>query len=333
MILVTGGAGYIGSILTRALCETGADVLVIDDLSTGVRSSVDPRAEFIVGDINDSKFLEVTLQNRPIESVYHLAAKIQVEESVRLPELYFRVNTEGTRTLAEVVRKLFPNLESFLLSSTASVYGDPVTQNGKSKALVENQKCSPANPYGASKLKAEGVLREIFKDTSTQVILLRYFNVAGASEDLKFGQSGPYSTHLIRNAAKAALGLIPNLKVFGTDYPTMDGTCERDYIHVEDLVDLHIRITTAIRANKSAENIHTVNCGYGKSSSVLAVIQAMEDACGHRLKVEHAPRRAGDSAQVWADTTTLKNILDWSPKFNDLVTMCRSAYLWEKKIS
>jgi UDP-glucose 4-epimerase len=322
-ILVTGGAGYIGSHMVLELVDAGEEVVVLDNLSTGHRWAVGNDVPFIVGDTGDQQLLDRLIGEYSIESIIHFAAAIVVPDSLRDPLTYYRNNTANSRTLIE--RAVKAGVCHFIFSSTAAVYGNPA-----SNPVSETAPTLPISPYGRSKLMTEIMLRDASQAHGLAHVILRYFNVAGADPNGRAGQSTPGATHLIKVAAETALGRRPLLKVFGTDYPTPDGTCIRDYIHVSDLVRAH---SHALRHLRSGGPSLTLNCGYGHGYSVREVIATVKQASGVNFKVENAPRRPGDPAQLVAATEKIHRVLDWKPQFDQLSTIVAHALAWERVLS
>lgn len=321
-VLVTGGAGYIGSHMTLSLLEQGEEVCVLDNLSNGVRSLVPEPAHFFQGNINDRNLVQWILADHEIDSVFHFAGSTVVPESVEDPLLYYENNTANTRHLLEsCVRS---GVKNFIFSSTAAVYG--ATQD---ETISEDAVKSPANPYGRSKLMTEWMLQDTARATGLRYVVLRYFNVAGADPLGRTGQSTPVATHLIKRACQAALGRLSYLSIFGVDYDTRDGTGVRDYIHVSDLVAAHGLALAHLRAGGESG---VFNCGYGRGFSVREVIGAVEDAAGHPLAVRELPRRAGDPPTVVADPTRIKTELGWTPKHDALAEIIRDALAWERRL-
>lgn len=324
-VLVTGGAGYIGSHAVPALLEAGRDVLVLDDLSTGRREAVPQGVEFVHGDVGDEGLVQVVLEGgRSIDAVMHFAAFIEVEESVREPIKYYSNNVE--KSLALIRACLRAGIESFVFSSSAAVYGfqehSPVT---------EQTRASPTNPYGMSKLMTEWMLRDAAAaNESFNYIILRYFNVAGADPLQRAGASAPDATHLIRVACQAALGIRDGIDVYGNDYPTRDGTCVRDFIHVSDIASAHVAaLDHLLRGGESM----VLNCGYGSGYSVKEVLDTVDRVAGVRLKRRDAPRRPGDVAELVADATLIRERLNWRPRHQDLDTIIGSALAWERRLA
>ena len=321
-VLVTGGAGYIGGHMVLALLDAGEKVVVLDDLSTGFRAAVKPPAKLIVGDVGDVALVDDILASREIDAIAHFAAKIVVPESIGDPLRYYLNNTAKARNLLECAVR--GKIKHFIFSSTAAVYGEPpVTPVDETVPLV------PINPYGRSKLMAEWMLEDAAKAHDLKFAILRYFNVAGADPKGRLGQSTPNATHLIKVAVQAALGLRPGLEVFGTDYPTRDGTCIRDYIQVSDLVAAHLMALDHLR--KGGESL-ICNCGYGRGVSVFEVVDAVKQVSGADFKVRISGRRPGDPASLVACAKRIKAVLGWTPKYDDLPTIVRQALDWERRL-
>jgi UDP-glucose 4-epimerase len=321
-ILVTGGAGYIGSQMVRELADAGESVVVLDNLSTGHRWAVADSVPIIVGETGDQPLVMELIREHEIEAIIHFAASIVVPDSVRDPLSYYRNNTANSRSLIECAIK--NGVDKFIFSSTAAVYGNP-----SSSPIAEAAPTLPISPYGWSKLMTEIMLRDASAAHGLTYVILRYFNVAGADPDCRTGQSSPNATHLIKVAAETALGLRPKLEVFGTDYPTPDGTCIRDYIHVADLARAH---SDALRHIRSGGTSLTLNCGYGHGFSVLDVIETVKRVSGVDFDVEYAPRRPGDPAQLVASSEKARATLAWKPRFDDLSTIVTHALAWEKAL-
>ena len=321
-VLVTGGAGYIGSHMVLELVDSGEDVVVLDNLSTGRRWAVAEQATVIVGDTGDQPLLDQVIRKYGIDSIIHFAAAIVVPDSIRDPLVYYKNNTANSRTLIECAVK--GGVRNFIFSSTAAVYGSPDIS-----PVRETAPTFPISPYGWSKLMTETMLRDASYAYGLAHVILRYFNVAGADPDGRAGQSTPGATHLIKVAAETALGQRPVLKLFGTDYPTPDGTCIRDYIHVSDLVRAH---SNALRHLRSGAPSLTLNCGYGQGFSVREVIEAVKEVSGVDFKVENAPRRPGDPAQLVAATEKIRDTLSWQPRFDELSTIVTHALAWERAL-
>jgi len=321
-ILVTGGAGYIGSHMVIELVEHGHDVVVLDNLVTGFREAVNPAAKFIEGDVSDDATLDPVFSENSIDAVIHFAGSIVVPESVTNPLKYYGNNTAASRTLIEACVR--HGVKKFIFSSTAAVYGDPeVVPIGEDAAL------DPVSPYGTSKWMTELMLRDVAAAHDFSYIALRYFNVAGADPEGRTGQSTANATHLIKVACQAALGRRSHLSVFGNDYDTPDGTGLRDYIHVSDLAAAH-RLALGW-LDKGGES-GVMNCGYGHGFSVLEVIESVKRVTGVDFMVKMEPRRAGDSPKVVAKVDKIRASLGWDAKYDDLDTIVAHAYAWEKNL-
>ena len=326
MILVTGGAGYIGSIMVDKLIKKGQTVLVLDNLSTGSKKLIHPKANFILADLLDFKKIESILRNNKIETIFHFAAKISVEESVQKPDLYFETNYKSSENLFQLAIKNCDNLKNIIFSSTAAIYGLPNTLPVK-----EDFVATPINPYGQSKLMAENSLINLTKRSNIKVGILRYFNVAGATTDLKYGQLSVDSGHLLKRLAQVTTGSRPHIDVYGVDYPTKDGSGERDYIHVEDLVDIHYEVLNYLI--NTDNQLSVFNCGYGHSYSVFDMIKAMETVSGKKIAYQIKPKRIGDPPSIYADCTKLNNSIKWNPKFDNIHQICESVFNWEKALN
>jgi UDP-glucose 4-epimerase len=322
-VLVTGGAGYIGSHMVLALVDAGEQVVVIDDLSTGIRNAVHPKARLIVGDVADAALVLRTLAEHKISEVIHFAAKIVVPDSVADPLGYYLANTVKSRTLLAAV--INAGVTRFVFSSTAAVYGMPGNE-----PVSEDAPTVPISPYGSSKLMTEWMLRDAAAAHGLRYVALRYFNVAGADPSGRSGQSTPKATHLIKVACEAAIGRRKSMEVFGTDYPTPDGTCVRDYIHVTDLVAAHL---DALRHLRDGGVSLTLNCGYGRGLSVLEVIDAVKRASGADFPVTMSPRRPGDPPAIVARADRIRKALGWTPRYDDLPTIVSHALAWERKLA
>lgn len=321
-VLVTGGAGYIGSHMVLALTDAGENVTVLDNLSTGVRTAVDARAELVEGDIGDAELVRDTIQRKKITDVVHFAGSIVVPESVADPLKYYSNNTAKTRTLIECCVK--ENVPRFVFSSTAAVYGSP-----EKVPVTEDVPLAPMSPYGRSKLMSEWMLQDVAAAHELTYVVLRYFNVAGADPAGRSGQSSKDATHLIKVAVQAALGIRDHMKIFGDDYATPDGTGVRDYIHVSDLISAH---EAAVKYLRSGGESLIANCGYGHGSSVKQVIEAVERVAGKKIDARLDARRAGDPAEIVADASLARETLDWTPKHDDLDEIVRHAFDWESKL-
>ena len=322
-ILVTGGAGYIGSHVVKALGEKGYDLLVYDNLSTGHRDLV-LYGELVVGDLADLDLLERVLSDFKPHAVMHFAASIQVFESVQHPMKYYKNNAVNTINLIELLIR--NGVSSFVFSSTAAVYGLPET----SRPVKEDAPLAPINPYGWTKLIAERLLQDVSSaNDDFRYVSLRYFNVAGTDPGGKIGQRYPEATHLITRCLKAAKGLLKSLPIYGTDYPTPDGTCIRDYIHVNDLANAHsVALEYLLDGGKS----DIFNCGYGYGSSVREVVRKTKDVTGVDFPVADEKRRPGDPPYLIADPAKLKERLSWRTKHDDLSFIIKTAWQWEKNL-
>jgi len=321
-VLVTGGAGYIGSHMVLALADAGEDVTVLDNLSTGLRTAVDARAELVEGDIGDAELVRSTINRKNITDVVHFAGSIVVPESVADPLKYYANNTAKTRSLIECC--VTENVPRFVFSSTAAVYGSP-----EQVPVTEDVQLNPMSPYGRSKLMSEWMLQDASAAHELNYVVLRYFNVAGADPAGRSGQSTKDATHLIKVAVQAALGIRDHMKIFGDDYATMDGTGVRDYIHVSDLISAH---EAAVKYLRSGGDSLTANCGYGHGSSVKQVIEAVERVAGKKIDARLDARRAGDPAEIVADADLAQRVLGWKPEHDDLDEIVRDAYRWESKL-
>jgi UDP-glucose 4-epimerase len=320
-ILVTGGAGYIGSHVVNALGENGHDVIVFDNLSTGHDWAV-LYGKLEVGNLEDSYHLYDLINTFRPDAVMHFAASIQVDESVREPLKYYRNNVANTLNLLDAMDR--NGIRNFIYSSSAAVYGTP-----DKLLLDESVPLHPINPYGASKAMIETVLGDIARTSDLRYIALRYFNVAGADPEARIGQAYLDATHLITRALKTALGDFNKLSIFGTDYPTPDGTCIRDYIHIVDLANAHLLVLDYLMETKKSD---VMNCGYGRGFSVREVVAAAKKVTGINFTVEEAPRRAGDPPQLVADSTKLRGMTGWQPLYDDLEFIIRTAWEWELKL-
>jgi UDP-glucose 4-epimerase len=323
-ILVTGGAGYIGSHTTNQLLAAGHEVVVFDNLSTGFRDAVSERARFVLGDVRDSETVSKVMIENDIEAVVHFAAKLIVSESIHQPIEYYENNTLGVLSLMKVCR--VANIKKVVFSSTAAVYGDSVAEG----LVEENSPIAPLNPYGTSKFMSEEILRDCDRAYGIRSVILRYFNVAGASLDGKNGQRTKNATHLIKVASETAVGKRLSMDVYGTDYPTHDGTCIRDYIHVEDLAELHVLGLAYLEAGGKTD---VFNCGYGKGFSVREVVETVKRVSLSDFRIHEKTRRDGDAASLVASCRHVTDVFSWIPKHNSLEVVCRSAVNWEKKLT
>jgi UDP-glucose 4-epimerase len=317
-ILVTGGAGYIGGTLTRLLLAEGHAVTVYDNLCHSKRLAVAAKADFVEGDVADRTLLEKTLSQGRFDGVMHFAALIEAGESMKRPEIYFRNNTAASLTLLEAM--LATGHDRLVFSSTAACYGEPETT-----PILEDAKLQPTNPYGESKLLVEQMLRWMNVSHGFKYASLRYFNVAGAIEG--YGEAHEPESHLIPLILDVALGRRANIKVFGRDYPTKDGTCVRDYIHVRDLAEAHL---LALRALSDVRSRLIYNIGNGQGFTVLEVIESVRRVTGKPIAVEECPRRPGDPAVLVASSEKIKAELGWNPKFAELDQIIGSAWKWHQ---
>jgi UDP-glucose 4-epimerase len=320
-ILVTGGAGYIGSHTVRQLVERGERVVVLDNLSTGYRSAV-LGAPLVVGDTGDRDFVARVLDEHHVDTVLHFAAHTIVPESVSDPLKYYRNNTCATRNLLEQCDAA--GVRRFVFSSTAAVYGIPAEGLAR-----EDSPTAPINPYGTSKLMSEWMLRDLAAASQLRYVALRYFNVAGSDPGGRLGHTAPTATLLVKVACQHAAGVRPGLQIFGTDYPTPDGTGVRDYIHVEDLASAHLRALDYLRDGGAST---TLNCGYGHGFSVREVLRMVEQVSGKPLVVEESPRRAGDPPSLVAQAERIRTVLGWTPRLDDLETIVRTQLEWEYRL-
>jgi UDP-glucose 4-epimerase len=321
-LLVTGGAGYIGSQMVHELVDAGERVVVLDDLSTGFHWAVPEGAPLVIGETGDQALVARLIRDHEVDSIIHFAASIVVPDSVRDPLGYYRNNTVNSRALIEsAVRN---GIRHFVFSSTAAVYGNPAAV-----PIGEDAPTLPISPYGWSKLMTEIMLRDASRAHRMGHVILRYFNVAGADPQGRTGQSSAAATHLIKVAAETALGLRPKLEIFGTDYPTPDGTCIRDYIHVSDLADAH---KLALHYLRSGGIPLTLNCGYGHGFSVREVIETVKRVSTIDFKIENAPRREGDPARIVAASERIRDALGWQPRYDDLPTIVAHALAWERQL-
>lgn len=321
-VLVTGGAGYIGSHTVLALAEAGEDVVVIDDLSTGFSAYLPEGVPLFIGDAGDENLLEGVIAQHNIESIIHFAGSVVVPDSMRDPLGYYRNNFMTARNLLNVAVKR--GINRFIFSSTAAVYGNP-----DQVPVPEHAPTRPLSPYGSSKLMTEIMLHDVASAYGMRYVTLRYFNVAGADPQARIGLATAGATHLLKIAVEAATGQRAKIDVFGTDYPTQDGSCIRDFIHVTDLSQAH-RSALAYLRNGGAST--TLNCGYGRGYSVLETIDAVRRVSGRSFAVQYAPRRPGDIMTMVADTSRIRGLLDWKPQYDDLETIAAHALAWEDKL-
>jgi UDP-glucose 4-epimerase len=321
-VLVTGGAGYIGSHLVLDLVDRGEKVVVLDNLSTGFDWAVPDGLPLFVGETGDQSLVSAIIRAHHVKSIVHFAASIVVPDSVADPLAYYLNNTVNSRALIETAVK--GGVRNIIFSSTAAVYGTPDRM-----PISEDDRMNPESPYGMSKLMTETMLRHASQAHGFSYVILRYFNVAGADPKLRAGQSSARATHLIKIAAEAASGKRDGMCVYGTDYPTVDGTCVRDYVHVSDLARAHSSALDFLRAGGANG---TFNCGYGRGFSVFEVIDMVKRVSGKDFPVTIAPRRAGDPAGLVADNSRIRSTLNWSPQYDDLEVIVRHALDWEEKL-
>jgi UDP-glucose 4-epimerase len=320
-ILVTGGAGYIGSHTLLQLVARGEQVVVLDDLSTGFRQAVQG-AQLVVGNVGDRALVDRILAEHRVDTIIHFAAHTIVPESVSNPLKYYGNNTCATRALLEAASQA--GVRHFVFSSTAAVYGIPA--NGQAS---EETATAPINPYGTSKLMSEWMLRDVCAASAMRHVALRYFNVAGSDTQGRIGQSTRAATLLVKVACEAAVGKRGHLSVFGTDFPTPDGTGVRDYIHVEDLATAHVNALNYLRdGGKSL----IANCGYGHGYSVREVVSSVEKIAGLKLEVREEPRRAGDPPALIARADKVRQVLGWTPRLDDIDVIVRSSLEWERRL-
>jgi UDP-glucose 4-epimerase len=322
-VLVTGGAGYIGSHMVLALADRGERVVVADNLSTGFPWALPPNVALRGGDVGDPAFMRAVIEEFDVTEIAHFAAKIVVPESVDNPLLYYGNNTAKSRTLIETA--IGAGVKRFIFSSTAAVYG-----NVGGEPVSESAPANPVSPYGRSKLITEWMLEDCARAHDFRFIALRYFNVAGADPLGRSGQSTPNATHLIKVAVQTALGQRPEMNIFGTDYETPDGSCIRDYIHVTDLASAHV---DALRHLREGGESMILNCGYGRGFSVIEVVDVVRKVTGIAFKANHVARRPGDPASIIANSDRIRAVLGWKPRHDDLDEIVRQAYLWENKLA
>jgi len=321
-ILVTGGAGYIGSHVVRQLGEAGERIVILDNLCTGFEEAI-LYGDLIIGDTGDQELVTRILVDYSVDTIIHFAAHTIVPESVSDPLKYYGNNTCSSRSLMQCASQA--GVKYFIFSSTAAVYGMPEVQ-----PVTESTELDPINAYGTSKLMTEWMLRDLSQATDMRHVALRYFNVAGCDPEGRIGQSTPNATLLTKVACEAAVGIRESVSIFGTDYPTPDGTGVRDYIHVEDLANAHILALKHLREGGESE---TLNCGYGHGYSVREVLDAVAKANGKPLNIIEQARRAGDPPKIIADSSRLQALFNWQPKFDDLDKIVVSALAWERKLA
>ncbi len=317
-VFVTGGAGYIGSHVVRQLAQAGHDIVVFDNLSTGYRWAV-TAGELVVGDLADESAVNDLFSAHRFEAVLHFAANIVVPESVANPLKYYSNNTRNTLNLLKAIER--HQVPYVVFSSTAAVYGMP-----EQTVLTEDLPLAPINPYGASKMMSERMIMDLAAASDLNYVILRYFNVAGANPDGLLGQATPEATHLIKVACECVTGQRDGMSVFGTDYGTRDGTCVRDYIHVEDLAKAHVMALDYMAGGGESK---VLNCGYGRGFTVREVIDVVKQQSGVDFPVAETERRAGDPEALMADNSRIKAVLGWTPDYDDLQTIVKTALAWE----
>ena len=323
-VLVTGGAGYIGSHMVLALLDAGhEEVVVLDDLSTGFDWALPPEVRLVVGDVADQALVAATIREHKVDALAHFAARIVVPDSVADPLGYYLANTVKTRALIETAVR--EGVRHVIFSSTAAVYGEP-----EIVPVPEDLMLAPINPYGRSKLMSEWMIADAAAAHGFSYVILRYFNVAGADPRGRSGQSSPNATHLIKVATQAALGRRSHLDVYGTDYPTPDGSCLRDYIQVSDLAEAHRVALDHLRGGGASM---TLNCGYGRGYSVLEVIDVVKRVSGKDFEVRLSPRRPGDPARIVAKADRIRDELGWRPRYDDLEGIVGQALAWEDALA
>ena len=323
-VMVTGGAGYIGSHAVLALLDAGYDVVVVDNLVTGFDWAVDPRATLVQANIEDDAAVRATIRDHHVRAIMHFAGSVVVPESVSDPLKYYRNNTAATRALLESA--VVEGVPHFIFSSTAATYGTPIKV-----PVQENDPTVPINPYGMSKLMTEAMLRDVAAAHPINYCALRYFNVAGADPQGRSGQSTVGATHLIKIAVEAATGKREAVSVFGTDFDTPDGTGVRDYIHVSDLAAAHVSALELLIAEPAKS--HTLNAGYNRGFSVNEVLDAVDRVTNLTIQRRYEGRRAGDPAALVADNGAILAALPWRPQRDDLETIVKDALAWERKLA
>lgn len=321
-VLVTGGAGYIGSHMVLALVEAGERVVVVDNLSTGFSSALPEGVPLFIGDAGDENLVEGVIASHQVDAIIHFAGSVIVPESMRDPLGYYRNNTMTTRSLLNAAVRC--GVRHFIFSSTAAVYGNP-----DQMPVPEEAPTRPLSPYGSSKLMTEIMLHDVATAHDLNFVVLRYFNVAGADPLARIGLATVGATHLLKIAVEAATGQRARIEVFGTDYPTPDGSCIRDFIHVSDLAQAHRAALAYLRGGGPSA---TLNCGYGRGYTVIETIEAVRRVSGRQFAVQYGPRRPGDIMTMIADTTRIRNTLDWTPQYDDLETIAAHALAWENKL-
>lgn len=321
-ILVTGGAGYLGSHAAQKIIASGHSVVIYDNLSSGFREAIPSNAEFIFGDVRDRLMLTRVMKDKRIDAVVHCAAKLLIPESVRYPLDYYENNTLGTLSVAQACVE--NGINKLVFASTGSLYGNA---NPPDRLISEEGRTEPLNPYAHSKLMSEQILQDFDKAYGLRTISLRFFNVSGAAADGSNGQRGKAASHVIHAAVKVACGKKEQMNIFGSDYPTPDGTCIRDYIHVEDLADL---ICRAIQSLEEGGISDILNCGYGQGYSVSEIVETIKKVSEVNFQVVKSARRTGDAVSTVADSAKVQSKWNWSPRYNNLELICLSAFKWER---
>jgi UDP-glucose 4-epimerase len=321
-VLVTGGAGYIGSHMVHALADAGEGVVVIDNLSTGFSAFLPQGVPLFIGDAADENLVEGVIAAHDVDAIIHFAGSVVVPDSIRDPLAYYRNNTMTTRSLLNSAVKC--GVKRFIFSSTAAVYGNP-----EFMPVTEEAPTRPLSPYGSSKLMSEIMLHDAAAAHAMNAVVLRYFNVAGADPRGRIGLATVGATHLLKIAVEAATGQRAKIDVFGTDYPTADGSCVRDFIHVSDLVQAHGAALSYLRSGGAST---TLNCGYGRGYSVLQTIEAVRRVSRRNFAVQYAPRRPGDIMTMIADISRIRATLDWIPQYDNLDIIAAHALAWEEKL-
>lgn len=321
-ILVTGGAGYIGSHVILNLLDSGYQVTVIDNLSVGYKRLIPDKVEFVKANINDTNKLNQLFKKKSFEALFHFAGFIKVEESIKYPEKYFINNTKNAAILFE--NCINNGLKNIIFSSSAAVYGNP-----NKKLIKEETDLNPLTPYGESKVQAENQLIQMQKKNQINYIILRYFNVAGADPKLRSGLVSKNPTHLIKIASEAVVGKRDSISIFGNNYNTPDGTAIRDYIHVSDLADIHVKSLEYLLEKKHST---IMNCGYGKGYSVKEVLDKMNKISKGKLKIKYEKRRPGDAVSLVSDVSKLMKTIKWTPNYNNLEVILKTAIKWEEKL-
>jgi UDP-glucose 4-epimerase len=321
-VLVTGGAGYIGGHMVLGLLDAGEEPIAIDNMSNGVPWAIPHGVRFVLGDSGDYETVARTIENHKVDAVIHFAARLITPQFYDDPLEYYHANTVKSRALLSAVQNL--GVKHFIFSSTAAVYGNPLIN-----PVPETAPLAPISAYGTSKLMTEMMLRDVAAVRDLKYVALRYFNVAGADPKGRYGQSSTKTTLLVQIAAQVALGIRPFIEIFGDDYPTIDGTCVRDYIHVTDLVDAHLM---ALRHLRGAGKNLIANCGYGRGYSVRQVLDMTERVTGRKFERRVGPRRCGDAVEVVAEANVIRAELGWSPRYADLATIVEHALLWEEQL-